>query len=94
MFAAFGKLDPRLVALDLKENSVIDVSDEKSGISVAGLLKSSKVAGTLLSKECMAVFNGNKERCSNCRLLDVLAYGADFLKLDESIHRALVQGDK
>jgi hypothetical protein len=91
MLARCGKTDPRLVALELRETSVIEISTESKNIPAAELLKSSQQSGSFLSKACLAVFNGDKEQCGTCRLLDIMTYGADFPKMDEDVHSALLK---
>src|ERR1035437_9746280 len=89
MLGSYGKTDPRLVALELRETSVIEISTESKSIPAAELLKSSQQSGSFLSKACFVVFNGGKEQCGTCRLLDIMTYGADFPKMDEHVYSAL-----
>jgi hypothetical protein len=89
MLAKRGRVDPRLVALQIGINSDIELPAEGKTVSSGKLLESSQLVGVSLSKACLAVFNGDKSQRSLCRFLDVMTYGAEFAEREEAVSSVL-----
>jgi len=85
MLKKVGKMDSRLVALQIGEGAEIDLPLEDGRVPCAELLKSAQLSGACLSKACMAVFNGDKSQRGACRFLDIMTYGAEFRKSEEEV---------
>jgi len=89
MAEAVGNVDVRLIAIQQSARSKIDLSGINSGeISVRELLADTSRCLNLLSKSCMAVFEGNRSQRATSRQLDVLGYGSDILESGKAISAA------
>jgi len=82
--------DRRLAALRTEADSQIKFFTEK-GIVTRILLKNPKKAESLLSKYCMYVSLGEKDKRYICRFLDVLAYGNTIAAQDYKIVKLLIE---
>jgi hypothetical protein len=85
MLAKIGSLDPRLIALQMSEKATLDLPFEPQSISIRRLLDESSEASSLLSRASICVFEGDVKQRSLCRVLDVLAYGAEFRKIGQQV---------
>lgn len=85
-----GNVDLRLIAIQQSAKSRIDLSGINSGeILVRELLADVPRCLNLLSKSCMAVFNGERTQRASSRQLDILAYGSDVLGFGSAISAAM-----
>jgi hypothetical protein len=90
MVESLGSVDPRLIAIQQSARSKIDLSGINSGeVPVGELVADIPRCLNLLSKSCMAVFNGDRTQRVTCRQLDILAYGSDILRSGKAISTAM-----
>jgi hypothetical protein len=93
MAQSVGDVDLRLIAIQQSARSKIDLSGINSGeVPVGELLGDTARSLNLLSKSCMAVFNGDRTQRATCRQLDILAYGSEIFKLGTAITTAMLAG--
>lgn len=82
--------DPRLIAARLSASARIEVPGESTA-RVAELLGKRTLTSSLLSKACMAVFQGDLDLRSVARELDYVAYGLEVQKRALKIAKAITK---
>jgi len=87
------KRDSRLVAHKKTISAILTLPDDSTQYSIDMLIKDQVLTSNLLSKVCIAVFDGNKEQKNNSRLLDTLTYGKEIEKKSSSIGSELLKID-
>ena len=82
--------DRRLVATRSTPTTTVAVPGEQE-CSYADLIGNYTRASELLSKACLAVFNGNRDLRSTARNLDSLTYGAGLIQRSDEIADAVAE---
>lgn len=93
MIASVGKADLRLVSLQQSAGSKILLPGENQSIIARQLVEDPREATNLLSRVCMAVFNGDHNLRQSCRQSDVFAYGAELSRMGDLVAEVLLCHD-
>ena len=81
--------DLRLKALKKNKSSTLLHPNETTPYEFRRFTENQETANSVLQSSCISVFKGEKFYKSNCRILDILAYGNEMNKKSKKILSAI-----